>query len=288
MSINRLPDARLTELLERNKQYISTEERATLLNDLIALYEDVAGQDPETAPQLRQVFLSGLLEMPDASFDEKYFRFFAENIEQRDFTGLRWEAPDKVISFCELLYSFQIQDETMEKRVRTHVRNLLEQALQQFEQQGNFEKLFQLLQFSPVSPSQSDTELRRLRNRAYLYEVRRVQRHRRWLFGYLVLHLFLVVMVFPWLFINAENGVIQQQIEESAQLDLPTEQQRFFSYTDGLYWSVITAASIGYGDITPMTRLGRSIAAILGVMGVITVGVIAGLILQWISPRRLD
>ena len=33
---------------------------------------------------------------------------------------------------------------------------------------------------------------------------------------------------------------------------------------------------------------GRVLAALHGVMGVVTTGVIAGLILRWISPRRLD
>jgi voltage-gated potassium channel len=55
-----------------------------------------------------------------------------------------------------------------------------------------------------------------------------------------------------------------------------------------LVWSLITAASIGYGDVTPHTGIGKGIAAALGIMGVITVGVIAGLILNWISPRTID
>ena len=82
--------------------------------------------------------------------------------------------------------------------------------------------------------------------------------------------------------------LIQDQIETTAEVDLPEEGRRYFSYGDGLYWALITAASIGYGDITPQTNVGRIIAATLGVMGVITVGVIAGLILDWISPRMLD
>jgi Ion channel len=61
-----------------------------------------------------------------------------------------------------------------------------------------------------------------------------------------------------------------------------------FINADGLYWSLITAGSIGYGDITPVTHIGTIIAATLGIMGVITIGVIAGLILNWITPRRLD
>ena len=64
------------------------------------------------------------------------------------------------------------------------------------------------------------------------------------------------------------------------------EPHQYFTYTDGLYCALITAASIGYGDITPVTSVGRMIAATLGVMGVITVGILAGLVLYQITPRN--
>lgn len=118
--------------------------------------------------------------------------------------------------------------------------------------------------------------------------MRRVRRSRRWLYSYLVLQVILIVLIFPLLFMYAENGALQQRIEDATKLDMPEEERQFLSYTDGLYWSLITAGSIGYGDITPRTGMGRAIAAILGVMGVITVGVIAGLILSWMTPRRLE
>lgn len=107
------------------------------------------------------------------------------------------------------------------------------------------------------------------------------------MYGYLLLQTLLILVIFPLLFINAENGKLQDQIENATKVELPEEQRRTFSYLDGLYWSLITAASIGYGDITPRTSVGRIIAAILGMSGVITVGVIAGLILNWITPRPL-
>jgi hypothetical protein len=45
---------------------------------------------------------------------------------------------------------------------------------------------------------------------------------------------------------------------------------------------------VGYGDVTPRSNEGRIIAAVLGTMGVLTIGVLAGLILNWITPRQLD
>jgi hypothetical protein len=157
-----------------------------------------------------------------------------------------------------------------------------------FERQGDLEKLFTLLQLAPATSMLEDHELQRLHSRAYVYEQRRVQRTRRLLYGYLLVQALLIVLVFPLLFINAENGALQDQIEQAAGVELAEEGRRYFRYSDGLYWALITAASIGYGDITPQTNVGRIIAATLGVFGVVTVGVIAGLILNWISPRILD
>lgn len=133
-----------------------------------------------------------------------------------------------------------------------------------------------------------NVELRRLRYLARTYEMRRVWRNQRILYGYLALQALLVLVIFPYLFINAENGVLQPQVEKLTDVKIGDEGYRLFSYMDGLYWSIVTAASIGYGDITPVTTTGKLIAAVLGTMGVVTIGVIAGLVLKWVTPRTLD
>jgi hypothetical protein len=134
----------------------------------------------------------------------------------------------------------------------------------------------------------TDAERHRLRNRAYLDEMQRVRRNRRWLYAYLLLQVVLVRLFSPVLCIHAENGILPPQIESAARMDLSEEARRSFSYLDGLYWPLVTAASIGHGKVTPLTRIGKIIAAALGVTGVITIGVIAGLILTWVSPHSLD
>jgi hypothetical protein len=232
--------------------------------------------------------LHTLQDTPQILLEERVPQFLADHIEPEDFAELRWQTPAAVIAYCELLYSFRLRSDAMALHLQSLERNLLRYALQQYERQGAYEKMFQLLKLAPASPALSDAEVQRLRNRAYLYELRRVQRNRHWLYAYLILQVVLIVLVFPVLFIYAESGILQQQFETATQLRLPQEGRRSFTYWEGLYWALITAASIGYGDITPLTTIGRIMAAVLGVLGVITIGVIGGLILGWISQRTLD
>lgn len=275
-------------LIKRSAGKATAAERKAVLRELIEQYEDMV-RDTESARQVRQSFLQALMNEPELVTEAVFADFLARNLQPEDFSQLHWENPDQVIALCEILYGFQFPSEAQAQQIKTQVQTLLRHALQQFEQQGDFEKMFLLLHLAPTSASLiEEGELFRLRNRAYLYETRRIQRNRRFLYAYLVLYVILVGVVFPFLFINAENGALQNKIEQAAEVNIPEEQRQFLSYADGLYWSIITASSIGYGDIAPVTQIGRIIAAALGVMGVITIAVIAGLILEWITPRPLE
>lgn len=237
------------------------------------------------AAELRRVFLVALCDRL-RKLEDRHARFLAEEVEVADFVDLAKESPSCVVGFCESVYASRFATDEMAERVESQVGVLLSGALHQLEESGRFEEMLRLLRYAPPSRAVGGVELRRLRNKAHLYEMGRVRRNRRYLFGYLLSQVLLVGMVFPLLFIYAENGVIQKHIEEATNVELPHDKgHQYLSYSDGLYWSLITAGSIGYGDITPRTEIGRAIAAILGTMGVITAGVIAGLILTWVTPR---
>jgi voltage-gated potassium channel len=45
----------------------------------------------------------------------------------------------------------------------------------------------------------------------------------------------------------------------------------------GIYFSFITALTVGYGDIIPHTALGQFLSLIIGILGVIFFGIIVGI-----------
>lgn len=50
------------------------------------------------------------------------------------------------------------------------------------------------------------------------------------------------------------------------------------SVADGMWWSLVTLTTVGFGDITPATPLGRVIGAVLMVAGMFTLALFAGIV----------
>jgi|LSQX01.2.fsa_nt_gb voltage-gated potassium channel len=68
------------------------------------------------------------------------------------------------------------------------------------------------------------------------------------------------------------SSVMMYNVESIAQPDL------FISVFDALWWSVATLTTIGYGDIFPITALGRIFAAVIAVLGIGIVAIPTGII----------
>ncbi|HZI00237.1 MAG TPA: potassium channel family protein, partial [Flavisolibacter sp.] len=52
----------------------------------------------------------------------------------------------------------------------------------------------------------------------------------------------------------------------------------FSSIPQGIYWSIVTLTTVGYGDISPVTPLGKFIAAITMILGYAIIAVPTGII----------
>lgn len=64
---------------------------------------------------------------------------------------------------------------------------------------------------------------------------------------------------------------------------------RIHSYFDAVWWAVVTAATVGYGDIYPVTGWGRGVGIVLMVMGVATWGMfiatLSNYFIIYLKPR---
>lgn len=46
-------------------------------------------------------------------------------------------------------------------------------------------------------------------------------------------------------------------------------------FGESVWWAIVTVTTVGYGDITPITKIGRAVAVILMVTGIGTIGMLA-------------
>ena len=122
----------------------------------------------------------------------------------------------------------------------------------------------------PISADMMDADIFRLRNTLFLWEQRRVMRFRRGLKLFMLCAAIFIFLISPVIFFFLERS-------SHPDLDFPT----------AMYWSGITALTIGYGDVVPVTTAGRALDLTNSVLGVTMTGVIAGLILGRVTSRSL-
>ncbi|HYA02603.1 MAG TPA: ion channel [Syntrophobacteria bacterium] len=63
--------------------------------------------------------------------------------------------------------------------------------------------------------------------------------------------------------------------------------QSFESIGDGVWWTLVTAATVGYGDKVPVTTGGRVVAVLVMIFGVGLVGMVTGRIASWLVEWKI-
>jgi voltage-gated potassium channel len=60
----------------------------------------------------------------------------------------------------------------------------------------------------------------------------------------------------------------------------------FRSIPESIYWAIITLTTVGYGDITPLTALGKALASIIMITGYSIIAVPTGIITAELSRKK--
>lgn len=60
------------------------------------------------------------------------------------------------------------------------------------------------------------------------------------------------------------------------------------TFGDGLWWAFVTASGVGYGDLVPVTPLGRVLGVLLMATGVSLTGLLIGMIAHVMHKRQDD
>jgi hypothetical protein len=186
-----------------------------------------------------------------------------------------WRDAEAAIAVAEWLY---LADGCTNNSSLAHdqVRDLVKTAAASFVATGRTREAFKLLAAIRLPPNLIDSELFRLRSVVSLYEQRRVARVRQCLYHGLLAVVVYVFLIAPTIFVALENP--HRVANKMEPLD----------WSEGLYWSVITSMTVGYGDIIPQTPYARLLSLFAATLGVMMMGVVGGLILGHVTPRQLD
>ena len=68
----------------------------------------------------------------------------------------------------------------------------------------------------------------------------------------------------------------------------PAQPEAFGSIPRALWWAVATLTTVGYGDVYPITALGKLIAAFLAIIGIAAVAMPAGILAAAFTNQNID
>lgn len=90
----------------------------------------------------------------------------------------------------------------------------------------------------------------------------------------------IIVFFFFVLMIVTLTGTLMYVIEGG--------QNGFKSIPDSIYWAIVTTTTVGYGDITPATELGKILSSLMMITGYVIIAVPTGLITVAMARYKKD
>ena len=101
------------------------------------------------------------------------------------------------------------------------------------------------------------------------------------------------VVLREWQIIFASVFVMMLLVVLTASLgylfEHPAQPDKFENIPQSIYWAVVTLASVGYGDISPITPMGRALTVVLALVGIGIFAIPAGLLASAFTDQlRID
>jgi polar amino acid transport system substrate-binding protein len=83
-------------------------------------------------------------------------------------------------------------------------------------------------------------------------------------------------------------GIAMWIVEQRARLANQESESSVVSLRDGLYWAVVTMTTVGYGDKTPKTTLGRAVAALWMISSLVLVSLLSTSLVSRLTAERVE
>jgi len=81
----------------------------------------------------------------------------------------------------------------------------------------------------------------------------------------------IVVFLMVVLIIVTVAGTVMYEVEsafsEKDAFGIPVLESKFTSIPSGIYWAIVTMTTVGFGDIVPLTNVGKCVSAVLILVG---------------------
>ena len=98
-------------------------------------------------------------------------------------------------------------------------------------------------------------------------------------------HISLIAVILALLLLT---GVLMWRFERRPKIPAPDTGSSVTSLFDGIYWAVVTMTTVGYGDKTPKTGVGRSIAVLWMLASLALISLVSTTLVSSMTAARLE